>query len=280
MERESSTDRFAVRLFACLLILSGVDAVVDMLYGVFHGSLDLDLGFLTIFVGKGLLERREIWRKWAVALAWVGIVGAPIAGVVLVVIGPGDSIRLHGVDIGTRLPSVLAYALLASCLALGLWQRRVLSKEAVKAAFAASGRPGPESSWWTAIAAVAVVASCGGLASRHVLQTVLDTVEHHAVTIHAVDADTGEPLTPWFAGPARVPGQKLPKAAYGTGSSEDGTRSMELSWIACRPITIRVSAEGHVAKDVVLPPEDGRSVVRVELEREESSSGVGGGGAR
>jgi hypothetical protein len=265
MNDKVKTDEFALRVFACLLIFTGVDSVVGMVYDLFHDSLNVDFGFLGIFIGKGLLERKDIWRKWAVFLAWAGIVCSPVAGAVFAYCGSHQPVELYGVKTDILLPSYLVFILLAAWFIFSLWQRKVLAKQQVRNQFTATGNGC--NSWWSAIAAIAILFSCVHCSTGHLLHRLLESIGHHEATIHLLDADTGEALNPTIGGPNRASGQIIPKVSFGFRTSKDDTTVATVSWLACNPITINVSSKGYSKQDVVLKPEDDGKELRITLEK-------------
>ena len=270
MNEELKTDEFAIRVFACLLIFGGADSIVSTVYGLFHDSLTVDFGFLGIFIGKGLLERRDFWRKLAVFLAWGGVVCSPIAGLLFAYSGSREPVELYGVKTDIVLPSYLIYILLSACFAFSLWQRRVLSKQKVRDSFTTTGNG--RNSWWTTISAIALLFSCVHYSEGYLLQRLLESIEHHEATLYVLDADTGESLNPTVGGPSMSSGQILPKVSLGFRSSGDETTVATVSWIACRPITIHVSSEGYLKKDVVLKPQNDGEELRIKLIKDELSN--------
>ncbi len=266
MNDGSKTDKFAIRLFACLLIFCGVDAIVEMGYGLWHNSLSIDFSFLGILIGKGLLERKDACRKWAVFLAWVGIVSPPVAGALLAYSGSLQPVELYGLK--TVFPSYLAFIILGAWFAFSLWQRRVLAKPEVRDLFSTTVKG--RDSWWVAIAATAILFFCLHYSTVHFLHSSFESIGHHEATLHVVDVGTGKPLNPTVGGPSMSSSQVLPKVSVGFLRSEGRISAAKVSWVACRPVTVDVSSEGYIEKDVVLKPEDDGEELRIHLEAEES----------
>src|SRR5438045_1409366 len=58
-------------LFIAIAILSAIDIIVS----VFFQHLSLNFGVLFIFIGRGLLNRSNTARLWALTLSWIGAIG-------------------------------------------------------------------------------------------------------------------------------------------------------------------------------------------------------------
>ena len=276
MNEESKIDQFAIRVFACLLIFGGVDSIVSMVYDLFHDSLNIDFGFLGILIGKGLLERKDFWRKWAVFLAWVGIVCSPIVGVIFLYFGSHEPVELCGVKTDIVLPSYLVFILVTAWFAFSLLQRRVLSTQKVRELFSKEGSG--RNSWWSTLATIAILFSCIHYSTDHLLHRLLESIGHHEATLYVLDAETGATLNPTVGGPSMSSGQILPKVSFGFTSLGEETTVATVSWLACSPITIHVSSEGYLEKDVVLKPENDGEKLQIKLTRELSNKVLEGTG--
>ena len=272
LNENSKLDEFALSLFACLLIAAGAWSVVGMVYNLIHDSLKIDLGFLGILIGKGLLDRKEHWRKWAVFLAWAGIICSLIIGVLITNAGSQEPIevKLYGLKLGLELPSYAAFIPLSVWLAFSLWQRSVLTKPSVRCLFTAAGTRG--NIGWSALTAMAILFSCVEYTESHLVHRILKSIGHHETTLYVVDAGTGSALNPSVSGPSRSSEQILPKVSFGFKHSDDGISLVNVSWLASGPITLHVSSDGYLTKKVVLNPEHDGEDLRIELESEEVSN--------
>lgn len=61
----------SITIIAALFILSGINSAWDIVYGMFHDRLNINLGVLTIPVGVGLIKGRSSSRWWA--KFWIGL---------------------------------------------------------------------------------------------------------------------------------------------------------------------------------------------------------------
>ena len=124
----------SLRIVAYAFILVGVLGVENMLlrWFVFHDDY-VDISFVGIFIGWGLLRWRDSSRRWAVFFTWPGLFFAAIWLIGTVLYLMGGSGGIVGL-IGTSLRG----ALLAGCI-LGylVWQLRVLRRPDIVARFKA-----------------------------------------------------------------------------------------------------------------------------------------------
>lgn len=271
MIKSLKNNEFAVRVFAILLILAGIDSLAAMVLDLFRGNLNVDLGVLGLLVGKGLLLRKERWRKWAVFLAWAGIVCAPLFGIIIALPGGTvEPIELFGVDTGTFLPAYVGYLMLGVWFAFSLWQRAVLTSREARSLFTEEGEV--HSSWWPVIVAVGVVITVLDHSERHLARSLLESIDHHEVTIQTVDAESGELLNPRVTQLGGFSGKVFPKTTYSSWQSNEGGMVVGVEWLAPGPITIHLAADGYAEKEVVLGPKVDRQVLRVELQAVETGN--------
>jgi len=107
-----------------LFVLSGVSTALGMVWGLFHGSINLNLAVLMWPVGAGLLRGRSSSISWARFWTGLGIFGCSL--ILLVYPFAGDSLRvrlfsseLHGIarhTVAVVLPSLF--------IVLGVWTWR------------------------------------------------------------------------------------------------------------------------------------------------------------
>jgi len=269
MKNISKSSEFAIRVFACLFILAGVESIFGMIYGLFQRNLRIDFTVLGIFIGKGLLDRKELWWKWAVFLAWLGIVFTPLFSAIYALIPAEHSAEVMGLDVSMFVPSYTVYILLAVFFAFSLWQRRVLAKPEVRGAFTEEG--GERNAWFSVIVAFAILVSCIGYGRTYLMRRILESIGHYEATIQVFDARTGERLNPAVISQGRSPGQIFPQVSYSATPSRDGFITLTVSWLAYSPIIFHISSEGYGEKHVILTPDRDGKILRIELEQEEAS---------
>ena len=261
MNKVTPVQMFAIRLYAILLIVVGVGAVVEIASGFFNDSWYLNfIGFLGIFIGKGLLDHREIWRKWAVFVAWLGILSLLAVFALAFLTGMEPQWTIAGFQVYPS-PSVYFVGLLWAALFLFLlWQQWILTRPSVIESFSARGE---KSNWWLPIAAASLVV-CGLYAMQDTMTNrLLHSIRHYAVRVEAFDASTGDRLTPWIHLSTSGTNQVF------SGPTIKGLKgAQEVSAIGNRPIKIGVSAEGYREKTITITTSNSDKTIRVELERE------------
>ena len=259
IDRETPLQLVAIRLFAILLIAGGVGAIVMMVYRLLTGAIYIDFGFLGLVIGKGLLERKELWRKWAVFVAWLGIICTPLIAVLLVRGHVDWHWSLAGIhfDLWPSLPTMAT--LLTGLLVFCLWQQWVLTRTSVKKSFSSCGA---KNNWWIPIAIASLVV-CGMDAIQEAMTDQLfRSITPYEVTIEAFDAKTGRPLNPTIHPPSVSGKQIFPKMSY----KAKGQR-WNVSGIGSRPIEVGVSAEGYHEQKITMERAENARTLRVDLEK-------------
>ena len=277
--RESAIDRFGLRLYAVLLISAGVASIGEMVLGLFQDRLYIDLSFLGIFIGRGLLARSATWRAWAVVVAWLGILAAPVGIVVLAVVQP---LEYNAFGIKTEWPTLwyAGFVFLAIQLAVCLWFRRILAKPTVRETFTEKGQG--SDGWWLVIAFVSLLAWGGTavLASIHEdlieweCETIRREVTHSGeATIELVDEASGEVLSPTCSSyPANYDAKNklaamFPIVTVGFRVTGDGKADIHVSWVGRESFSIEVGAEGYQEKEISIGRDDDGKTIQVKLAR-------------
>jgi hypothetical protein len=134
------TDRlpFSVRVVAWAFLVTGVSSLVDAILQLFviHHDPALNLHIVAIFIGRGLLRRREGWLRFARgynALLLIVLIAAMIVSVgfyLFVLAGFVD-----GTNVTWSAPPGLAFPWLLGVSAYLVWQQRVLSRPDVRDLF-------------------------------------------------------------------------------------------------------------------------------------------------
>jgi hypothetical protein len=128
----------SLKVVAGLFILSGVLSLIDVIVSLFQGGINLNLGVLGLFIGAGLLRLSPTWRGWALVFTWIEIIGAPIIGVLFLVLPGPLNYRLWGQPAGNA-PKAAGVALALVVFLIALWQLRVLTRPGVRALFQQRG---------------------------------------------------------------------------------------------------------------------------------------------
>jgi hypothetical protein len=120
---------FSITFISYLFLIAGVLSAYHLLLEILSGSRTLDIGFLFIFLGWGLLRLSPAAHTWAlvvVILGWIMIaivtVASGIFGAGVVHVGPNHRI-LTGWE---KRFAVFGFALV--CAAILVWFTRVLRK--------------------------------------------------------------------------------------------------------------------------------------------------------
>jgi hypothetical protein len=127
-------DATPTALIACawVFIAFGLLAAVDIAVSLINGRLNLNLGILGLFIGRGLLRRASGWRTCALAVLVIEMIALVLILILFAInLGslPGPNVVVAG-----------AAALAAGAFALSLWQYRVLVRPDVRALFEIASR--------------------------------------------------------------------------------------------------------------------------------------------
>ena len=124
----------SLRVVALLQLLGGLSAVAGMLVGLPAGSIHLDLGVAGIPTYFGLMRLSDVWRTWAVAFAWMGMLASAALFTFGLLAHVPAELQIFGVrygNISARWGSAVALPMFV----LSLWQYRVLTRPDVRALF-------------------------------------------------------------------------------------------------------------------------------------------------
>lgn len=141
-EPESET-RFplAVVIVAWLFLLAGGATVIEMLIAIGRGEFLLSLGILNLFIGLGLLRRREGWRRFGAV--WTAItLPVGVAVLVMALQGKPATFDVFGFPVA-RVSSelLIPYIVCMSCLAC--WELYVLCRPSTVALFRGPSKQAP-----------------------------------------------------------------------------------------------------------------------------------------
>lgn len=124
----------ALKVVAALFILSGVSAVLEMLFALFQSRININFGVIGLFVGLGLLGLRPGWRTCALVLLWIGMIGTPVIGLLMLGSSAPLNFAVFGVTIG-HIPKPAGFVMAAALFLLAVWQYRVLTRPDIRALF-------------------------------------------------------------------------------------------------------------------------------------------------
>ncbi len=124
----------SLRVVAGLFFLSGISCLIEIFVSLLYGRFSVNFGVLALFVGPGLLRLSPLWRTWALVFTWIALVGAPLVGLIfLIVPGPLD-FTLFGQPVG-QTPNMVGVAFVVVIFLVAVWQYRVLTRPDIRSLF-------------------------------------------------------------------------------------------------------------------------------------------------
>ena len=126
----------SLRVVAVLFILDGVTSSIAVLVSAMHGELNINFGLLGFFIGPGLLCLSSGWRRCALVLTWFGLIGVPLATMLMLSFNGPLHFKLFGQEV-CEAPKLLGLIFAVFIFGLTLWQYRVLTREDVRQLFGA-----------------------------------------------------------------------------------------------------------------------------------------------
>ncbi|GIW29989.1 MAG: hypothetical protein KatS3mg071_0163 [Meiothermus sp.] len=123
-----------LKIVAALFIVSGVFSALDIVFSLFRGSLNLDLGVLFIFVGLGLLRLQPLWHTLALLFTGLTLVGILVFLIWVILDSRPPSLEVFGQTVNHSAREV-ALVLGALYFALEAWKLYVLTRRDVKQLF-------------------------------------------------------------------------------------------------------------------------------------------------
>jgi hypothetical protein len=125
----------SARIVGWLFILEGAGDALDMIGGlIFVGGFALHSGVLLLFVGLGVLRGSDGWRRVALWLSLISMVGCFVAVALMLTRGVPVKVTLFGGVLGYVGASVGAGASVVWS-AIYAWAASVLSSERTRSAF-------------------------------------------------------------------------------------------------------------------------------------------------
>lgn len=125
----------ALTLIAAALLFQGIEAIIGIIGSLSAGRLNINLMFLMLFAGIGLLRLSDGWRKFT--LVCLGIAGLGMAGMVIFeIFRPG---KIPVTWFGTVTTGVFRYMLFAAIWSIGgallWWAYRTLTRPEIAGLF-------------------------------------------------------------------------------------------------------------------------------------------------
>jgi len=256
-------ETFAVNLFGSFLILIGVNSIMKMIHGVFADQLYFNLNFIALFIGIGLLNRKDHWRRWAVVVVWLGIVFSPIIMVLVFLYPPHDPISILGIRTNTFIPWPILLLISGIVFLFSLWQRSILSKASVKQYFSANKRQADH--WWVIIVILSILFIVIYYLAGQACVRLIDSIKARQATIEVVDAQTGEHINfrvDCLEQPANL---AFPKASTFIPLQGSNISGGNFLWVSVHPMQVDIFATGYKSKTLWLGDEENHKNIKVEL---------------
>ena len=141
---------YSLNLIAIIFIYIGTDSIILFLYPIIlGGGIDIDIdifSFLGILIGRGLLLRKEVWRKITFVLNYVSIVSLTFL-IIAIIINP-DNVTMGGVinPVQSLFKKII---IISSLLILSIFIFFVLNNKYIKEQFRTSSKPSILwKKWW------------------------------------------------------------------------------------------------------------------------------------
>ncbi len=121
-----------LKVVAWLFIISGIFAAIEVVALLLAGHIDINLGVLSIFVGRGLLRLNPRALSWAMFFTWLGLIFTPIFIAISFFIT--GNVSFLGMPLGPAPPG-LTLVLGIAAFALIYWQYTVLTRPQIRQLF-------------------------------------------------------------------------------------------------------------------------------------------------
>ncbi len=240
-----------VCIVGALAIALGVSSVLRMISNILlDQQMMVDLSFVAIPIGYGLLSGRSSSRSWALFFSVLGLLAVAVFGLLFCLEA------LFGLDLGLSysgsLP-VAVYLLLAAVPMLYVVQ--VLKRH--RSWFdRPSSQPGPlVSVAWAVVVVVGVMWMGHSLQQRAVQQALEEMFDYH-VTIEAYNGETGERMGSimWNRSPPHASNDKslIPTSYCVRISGGPEAWRIRISGIADQPFEVVIVAEGFHHETIVV----------------------------
>ena len=126
----------ALRIVAGLFVFHGFCSLIGIIFSIMRGHSNLDFTALEILIGLGLLKHSRGWRTLGLVFLWIGMIGYPLAALLLLLgVGkPTGTLHVFGIPISEMSRSAVLLFLVFIFL-LTFWQYRVLTRPHVRRLF-------------------------------------------------------------------------------------------------------------------------------------------------
>ncbi len=130
----------ALIVTAYLFIIAGWLTVIGMVVSLFFDRLEINFGFIGIFVGRGLLRLDESWRKGAMFFVWLLLIACPVM-VISMFVDPTEWKFVIGRNewyAESVLQIMIMYGIDSTLFVVALWMRQVLLRPDIINSFSMS----------------------------------------------------------------------------------------------------------------------------------------------
>ncbi len=121
-----------LKIVAWLFIVSGICAAIKIVFLLLAGHININLGVLSIFVGRGLLRLNPRALTWAMFFTWLGLIFMPIF--IAISFFMSGNLTFLGLQLG-KAPFGLTILLGIAGFALVYWQYTVLTQPQIRQLF-------------------------------------------------------------------------------------------------------------------------------------------------
>ena len=121
-----------LKVVTWLFILSGICAAIEIVFLLLAGHININLGVLSIFVGRGLLRLNPRALTWAMFFTWLGLIFMPIF--IAISFFKTANLSFLGLPLGPA-PSGLTFVMGIAAFALIYWQYTVLTRPKIRQLF-------------------------------------------------------------------------------------------------------------------------------------------------
>jgi hypothetical protein len=124
----------SLKVVAVLFILSGINAIIEIIVALANGTININFGVLGIFIGIGIFRLRRGWRTCGLVFLWIALIAIPILTVLMFSVSGQLDFNVFGQKAG-YIRKELAFVIMAFIFLLCLWQYRVLVRPDVRQLF-------------------------------------------------------------------------------------------------------------------------------------------------
>lgn len=130
----------SLKVVAILFILGGISSAIEVFVSLMRSHININFGVLGILIGIGLFRLRQGWRSCALVFTWIGLIAAPIIGL-LFLSHPGPlDFSVFGQKVG-HAPKELGVSMVLILFIYSIWQYRTLTRRDVRLLFMDRGYP-------------------------------------------------------------------------------------------------------------------------------------------